>query len=189
MAIRAVLQPDRTSMTGLIRLSLGMRIAALFALPLGILTCVVLQRSPVMIILLAGAMTFVRPVVLRLVKSQPPPWPSYPSLAAKFLGLTLLGAILFVAFAGIGALFTEMDLENRIGPADGMILAFWSAFAAVCLGVPVRLLDGMTSEVHQGMRFGPFGLDDGPGRAGEADGVIIEGEVIRDDPEDDGPAR
>lgn len=171
-------------MTGLIRLSLALRLAAVFALPLAILTTVAMQRSPVMIILLAAVMTFVRPIVLRAVKSAPPPWPSYNALAAKFLGLALLGGILFVAFAGLGALFTEIDLQNRIGTADGAILLFWTAFAAICLAIPVRLLDGMTAEVHQGMRIGPFAFNDGSGRPADEGGEIIEGEVIhsvRDD--------
>ena len=172
-------------MTGLIRFSLALRLAALLSLPLAILTCVVMQRSPAMIILLAAAMTFVRPIVLKAVKSAPPAWPSYNALAAKFLGLALLGGILFVAFSGIGALFTEINLENRLGPTDGAILLFWTAFAAICLAIPVKLLDGMAAEASHAMRLGPFGFDDGTGRPVDEGGEIIEGEVIHPDEEDE----
>ncbi|WP_018148302.1 hypothetical protein [Henriciella marina] len=168
-------------MTGLIRLSLILRLAAIFALPLAILTAVILERSPTMVILIAAAMTAVRPVVLRAVKSKPPAWPSFQKLSVKFLGFTMLGGVLFVAFAGIGALFTEIDLESRLGSTDAAIIGFWAAFAAICLAIPVKLLDGVIDTSSHSMRLGPFGITPDGSDPADGGGEIIEGEVIYKD--------
>ena len=167
-------------MTNLIRIGLALRLASLMALPAAILTSVVLERSPVIIFLLAFALALVRPVVLRAVKSSPPAWPSVNVLAVKFLGMSLLGGILFVAFAGLGALFTEIDLQNRLTGTDVAIILGWTAFAAICLAIPVKMLDGVVGATSSHVRVGPFGISpDGTGPDGG--GEIIEGEVIRSD--------
>lgn len=165
-------------MTGLIRLSLMLRLAAILAFPAAILTAVALERSPAMVILIAAVMTAVRPVVLRAVKSQPPAWPTFQRLSAKFLGQTLLGGVLFVAFAGIGALFTEIDLDNRLTSTDAAILGFWAAFAAICLAIPVKLLDGVIDTSSHSVHLGPFGINPDGTDARNGGGEIIEGEVI-----------
>lgn len=165
-------------MTGLIRLSLALRFAALLALPLAILTAVVLERSAIMVVLIAAVMTAVRPVVLRAVKQRPPPWPGLQKLAPKFVGMVVLGGILFVAFAGIAALFTEVDLESRLTATDAAILGFWGAFAVICLAIPVKLLDGVIDTSGAGLRVGPFSISPDGTSPGDEGGEIIEGEVI-----------
>jgi hypothetical protein len=163
-----------------IRISLALRLAALLAMPLAVLTSVILERSPIIILLLAAALVLVRPVVLRAVKQVAPAWPSFNKLAVKFAGLAILGTVLFVAFAGIGALFTEIDLESRLTGTDAAIILAWTAFAAICLAIPVRFLDGMVGQTSHQMNIGPFGFNAAPGENSDGDeGEIIEGEVIR----------
>ena len=173
-------------MDTMIRISLALRLAALFALPAGILTAVILQRSPAIVLVFALAMIFVRPLVLRITKSRPPAWPSLNRFATHFTVLAIFGGILFVTFAGIGTLFTGIDLRNQLTGTDFAIVLIWAAIGAACHALSIRLMSDTVEAGMYEMRLGPFGrgpfgFGDEPTPPADQEGEIIEGEVIDPD--------
>lgn len=170
-------------MDPMIRISLALRLAALFALPAGILTAVILQRSPAIVPVFALAMIFVRPLVLRITKSRPPAWPSLNRFVAHFVVLSIFSGVLFITFAGIGTLFTGIDLNNRLTGTDFAIVAIWAVIGATWHALSIRLMADTVEAGMYEMRLGPFGrgpfgFGDEPGGTDTQDGEIIEGEII-----------
>jgi len=161
-------------------MALGLRLATLLAFPFGVVLVAMMQRSPLMIVLLAAAMVGVSLIErMRLARLTGSPAPL--SLAGILPGFAVrLGALagLFIVLLGILALFRDTSLASSLGLADAIILLSVTGFTLAANAISARIATTEVSTVMSTMnasfrQANPGGHDMG--------GEIIEGEFL--DPE------
>ena len=156
-----------------LQLALGLRLATLLAFPFGVVLVALMQRSFLMILLLAAAMVGVSLVErVRLARLTGSPAPL--SLAAILPAVRLGGlAGLFIVLLGMLALFRDTSLARSLGLEDAAIFLGVTGFALAANAISARIA---TREVGSALSALNAAYDQaGPGPA-SMDGEIIEGE-------------
>jgi hypothetical protein len=158
-----------------LQLALGLRLATLLAFPFGVVLVALMQRSLLMVVLLAAAMVGVSLVErVRLARLTGSPAPL--SLAAILPGFAVrLGGLagLFIVLLGLLALFRDTSLARSLGPEDAAIFLGVTGFALAANAISARIA---TREVGSALSALNAAYDQaGPGPAA-MDGEIIEGE-------------
>ena len=160
--------------------ALGRRLATLLAFPFGVVLVALMQRSALMIVLLASAMVGVSLVerfrLARLTGTAAPVTLAgiLPGFAVRLGGL----AGLFIVLLGILALFRDTSLARGLGLEDVAIFVGVTGFALAANAISVRLATTEVSSVLSTLNATFREASPGPG---SADGEIIEGEFY--DPE------
>ena len=160
--------------------ALGLRLATLLAFPFGVVLVALMQRSPLMIALLAAAMVGVSLVErIRLARLTGSPAPLtlagiLPGFAVRLGGL----AGLFVVLLGVLALFRDTSLARSFGLEDTAILIGVTGFALAANAISARIA---TTEVSSVLSTLNASFREANPGANTADGEIIEGEFY--DPE------
>lgn len=162
-----------------LKLAVAVRIAALVVLPLACLAAAILERSFLVVVLFAAAVTAAGYIV-DLGQRKAAGARATPRILAGFVGGVAGGMALFILTLGILALFRETDLIDRPTSSDWLAVGCvflltlglrWSA--AALFGDEVR-----SARVHLQSIMGR-----GTSPSTQPDGDIIEGEVIdRPDP-------
>lgn len=162
--------------------ALSLRFATLLAFPFGVLLVAIMERSALMIVLLAAAMMGVSLVErLRLARLTGNPAPI--ALAALLPGFAVrLGGLagLFIILLGFLALFRDTSLARGFGLADAAILIGVTGFALAANAISARIA---TTEVSAVMSTMNASFRDANPGADLTGGDIIEGEFH--DAEDD----
>ena len=172
--------PALTQPSSPLQTALGLRLATLLAFPFGVVLVALMQRSALMIVLLAAAMVGVSLVerfrLARLTGTAAPV-----TLAGILPGFALrLGGLagLFIVLLGILALFRDTSLARGLGLEDVAILVGVTGFALAANAISARLATTEVSSVLSTLNATFREASPGPG---SADGEIIEGEFY--DPE------
>jgi hypothetical protein len=157
--------------------ALGLRLATLLAFPFGVVLVAFMQRSALMIVLLAAAMVGVS-LVERVRLARLTGSPASLSLAGILPGFAVrLGGLagLFIVLLGILALFRDTSLARGFGLEDAAVLLGITGFAMAANAISARIATTEASSVLSALNA-TFG-EAHPG-ANEADGEIIEGEIL-----------
>lgn len=177
------LPPDTPTLTqpaSPLQTALGLRLATLLAFPFGVVLVALMQRSALMIVLLAAAMVGVSLVerfrLARITGTAVPVTLAglLPGFAVRLGGL----AGLFIVLLGILALFRDTSLARGLGLEDVAILVGVTGFALAANAISARLATTEVSSVLSTLNASFRAANPG---AGTADGEIIEGEFY--DPE------
>ena len=164
-----------TQSTSPLQTALGLRLATLLAFPFGALLVALMERSALMIVLLAAAMMGVSLVErLRLARLTGNPAPIamtalLPGFAVRLGGL----AGLFIVFLGFLALFRDTSLARGFGLEDAAILIGVTGFALAANAISARIA---TTEVGAVMNTMNASFRDANPGARMTGGEIIEGE-------------
>ncbi|WP_439619810.1 hypothetical protein [Hyphomonas sp.] len=158
-----------------LQMALGLRLATLLAFPFGVVLVALMQRSPLMIVLLAAAMVGVSLVermrLARLTGSSAPM-----SLAAILPGFAVrLGGLagLFIVLLGVLALFRDTSLARGLGLADAAILFGVTGFVLAANAISARIA---TTEVGTVMSTMNASFRQASPGGNDMGGEIIEGE-------------
>ena len=159
-----------------------LRLVSLLAFPAGVILAAILERSALMVGVLALGMLGVSWVerlrLLRLAGSD-----DRPDLSGLLPGLAwrigLLAGV-FILSLGILALFRDVSLARGLGLMDLVLLLSVAGIALVANRVSAsiagREMEGALAQVNAA--FGTSGENDNSGRGQPGNGDIIEGEVI-----------
>jgi hypothetical protein len=165
-----------------------LRLAGLLAFPFGVFLVAVMQRSPLMVAVLAAGMigvSLVERLRLASLAGAPAPValaPLLPGFAVRLGGL----AGLFIILLGILALFRDTSLARGLGLEDAAIFFGISGFALAVNAISARIatteMSGVLSSLNASFR------NSGPA-SGIADGEIIEGEFYNPETDPNSPPR
>lgn len=158
-----------------------LRAIAILAFPVGVVLAAIMERSVLMVALLAAGMLLVSWVerfrLHRLAGNEA--YPAITGLLPGFAWRAGLLAGLFIVSLGVLALFRETILARGLGLEDLVLFCAVTGVALIANGISARMATHEVSGVMARMNAG-FGQPgpEGPGGAGSGDGDIIEGEVI-----------
>ena len=159
-----------------------LRLVSLLAFPAGVILAAILERSALMVGVLALGMLGVSWVerlrLFRLAGSD-----DRPDLSGLLPGLAwrigLLAGV-FILSLGILALFRDVSLARGLGLTDLVLLLAVAGIALVANRVSAsiagREMEGALAQVNAA--FGTSGANDNSGHGQPGNGDIIEGEVI-----------
>ncbi|MBR9808358.1 MAG: hypothetical protein GYB49_14165 [Alphaproteobacteria bacterium] len=159
-----------------------LRLIALLAFPAGVVLAAILERSALMVVVLALGMLGVSWVErLRLIHlAGNDDRPDFSGLLPGLAWRTGLLAGVFILSLGILALFRDVSLARGLGLTDMVLLlaAAGVALAAnrVSASIAGREMEGALAQVNAA--FGTSSANDNSGRGQSGNGDIIEGEVI-----------
>ena len=158
--------------TNVIQTALLLRIVAILAFPVGVVIAALMERSVLMVALLAAGMLAVSWVerfrLHRLSGNE-----GYPAITGLLPGFAVRAGFLaglFIVSLGVLALFRETILARGLGLTD---LGLFSAVAGISARMATREVSSVMAQMNTNIT--PPG---GASQAGEGPGEIIEGEVI-----------
>ncbi|WP_146617139.1 hypothetical protein [Hyphomonas pacifica] len=159
-----------------------LRLVALLAFPAGVVLAAIMERSALMVVVLAIGMLGVSWVerlrLIRLAGSEDRPDFSgfLPGLAWR---IGLLAGV-FILSLGILALFRDVSLARGLGLPDLILLLAAAGVALtanrVSASIAGREMEGALAQVNAA--FGTSGANDNIGDGQPGNGDIIEGEII-----------
>ncbi|WP_146739669.1 hypothetical protein [Hyphomonas pacifica] len=159
-----------------------LRLVALLAFPAGVVLAAIMERSALMVVVLAIGMLGVSWVerlrLIRLAGSEDRPDFSgfLPGLAWR---IGLLAGV-FILSLGILALFRDVSLARGLGLPDLILLLAAAGVALtanrVSASIAGREMEGALAQVNAA--FGTSGANDNIGGGQPGNGDIIEGEII-----------
>ena len=159
-----------------------LRLVALLAFPAGVVLAAIMERSALMVVVLAIGMLGVSWVerlrLIRLAGSEDRPDFSglLPGLAWR---IGLLAGV-FILSLGILALFRDVSLARGLGLPDLILLLAAAGLALtanrVSASIAGREMEGALAQVNAA--FGTSGANDNIGGGQPGNGDIIEGEII-----------
>jgi hypothetical protein len=175
----------KLSPTALVKTLLGLRGAAILAFPLATVLAAILQRGPLILLVLAAGMMAVHEVERRRLRHL-----TGHSKAGLPTGMLLgfawriaLLAALFIVLIGLMALFRDTSLARGLGWVDLALLGGAGATALIANAVSARLAvaraDAAVTAIRGAMQPPAPSPPGGPGDTGGGD--IIEGEIIAPD--------
>lgn len=167
------------------------RIAAALVFPVTVAVAAILNRSFLMVPLLALAATGVQLLMSRvapnpltsfgaMAQSGPKPVSLNTTMVTFFIGACFYAGV-FILFVFLSALFQETQLAHGIAPIDFVMIAIPSALAALFSFVSSRLAAAQVTDLMQQFQSGLN--PDGAGRSDfdPDDGMTIDGKVIDPD--------
>lgn len=155
--------------------ALGLRLVTLFAFPFGVVLVALMQRSFLMVVLLAGAMVGVSLVervrLARLIGS-----PTSVTVATILPGFAVrLGGLagLFIVLIGMLALFRDTSLARSLSSEDAAIFLGITGFALTANAISARIARAQVGTAISALNAS---LHETKPAASDRDGEIIEGE-------------
>lgn len=160
-----------------LKFAVALKAIALLVFPMAVIAAAILQRS---VILLAGFALVM--VIINIVQKQTAAaqlgQPPVISIAGIVTGFAVrFGAMVgfFVVLIGIMAMFRETSLARGFGQTDAVLLLIPAAISVGASAISRRIFGVQMQDTVAGLRAAFSTSQGGPA---EADGEIIEGEII-----------
>lgn len=170
-----------------LKLNLILRAVAVLVFPLATILAAMLNRSVLMVALIALAMTVsgiiaqrrgaLSEIALRDPAAPEPPQRQplpFGRIATRFIARVFGLSGIFIVALGLTALFTETDLARRLNGTDLALFAIPFLIALACQEIARRQT---AHQMESALGAVQSILDPGPA---SGDGPIIEGEVVSD---------
>lgn len=160
-----------------LKFAVALKAIALLVFPMAVIAAAILQRS---VILLAGFALVM--VIINIIQKQTaaaqlgqPAIISVPGIVTGFA--VRFGAMVgfFVVLIGIMAMFRETSLARGFGQIDALLLLIPAVISIGASAISRRLFGVQMQDTVAGLRAA---FNTSQGRPAQADGEIIEGEII-----------
>jgi len=181
-------------MPAALALPLMLRAAAAIVFLIAVIAAGIMNRSVLMVPLLAAAATLTQFLVSRIIPSplteikaglnpNAPPTPALTKLSRGFFIATFGYGVLFVITVFISALFQETELAHALNRTDVYLITIPAATAAIFSLINARIANAQMATMMSGVQaiYAQMNSGDAPNPANDDDAFTIDGEIIDED--------